>query len=229
MPSNIYANKIKRIVCQKSDLVYEVKRKKRLSRYVQAALDERYSTSNIYEYFIINNNPTVGPRIRLFPRPQETTVQISTTATWTSGTAVLTVASATGIAIGQYVFGTGIPQNSRVVSIIGTTVTIDSNTTATGSATAVSFIEDDFLVYYIRNANKVSSSTDKIDIPEFYQFIAQFCRVECLKKELGNVRLQPEGALLTVLQEQMINTLAEMTPDEDNEVEIDNSFEEDMA
>jgi hypothetical protein len=229
LPSNIYANKIKRIVCQKSDLTYEVRRKKKLSRYVQAALDERYATSNIYEYFIINNNPTVGPRIRMFPRPQETTTQVSTTGTWTSGTPTITVASATGIAIGQYVSGTGIPANSRVVSVVGTTVTIDSNTTAAGSATALSFIEDDYLIYYIRNANKVSASTDKIDIPEFYQFIAQFCRVECLKKELGNVRLQPESALLTVLQEQMVNTLAEMTPDEDNEIELDNSFEEEMA
>lgn len=229
LPSDIYANKIKRIVCQKSDLTYEVKRKKRIARYMDAALSERYSSSDIYEYFIINNNPHVGPRVRLFPRPQETTTTVSTTGTWTSGLAAITVASATGIAVGQFVSGAGIPANSRVVSVVGTTVTIDSATTAAGSVTALTFQEDDFLIYYIRNANSISADSDKIDIPEFYQLIVQFCKVECLKKELGNSRIGPEQEMLGVLIKQMTDTLAEMTPDDDNEVEIDQSTEEEMV
>jgi hypothetical protein len=229
MPSNIYANKIKRIVCQKSDLTYEVRRKKRLNRYVKAALDERYASSNIYEYFIINNNPDVGPRIRMFPRPQETTQQVSTTGTWTNGSPIITVASAANLFVGQYITGLGIPRNSRVVSVSGLDVTIDSNTTVAGTGAALTFVTPDYLIYYIRNANKVSADTDKIDIPEFVSFIEQFAKVECLKKESTNSRMQDEKELLAVLEKTMIDTLAEMTPDEDNELEIDNSFEEEIA
>lgn len=229
LPSDIYANKIKKIICQKTDWIYEIKRMKKLGRYIGAAYaDLNLSSNHRYEYMIINNSPTVGPRLRIFPKPQETTTVVSTTGTWTLGSQTITVASGTGIVAGQFVSGTGIPANSRVVSVSGVTVIIDSPTTAAGSATALTFKEDDFLIYYIRNANKITSTSDKIDIPEFSSFIEQFAKVECLKKE-QNPRLAQEQELLGVLEKHMTETLAEMTPDEDNEVEVDNRFDEEIV
>ena len=52
-----------------------------------------------------------------------------------TGTNQLSVSSATGILVGQFVSGTGIAQNSFVTSIIGTTVTLSQNFTATVSGT----------------------------------------------------------------------------------------------
>jgi hypothetical protein len=53
----------------------------------------------------------------------------------TSGTNTHTVSSATGIAVNDYVFGTGIAPNAKVTNIVGTTITTDINNTATVSGT----------------------------------------------------------------------------------------------
>jgi hypothetical protein len=232
LPSDIYANKIKKIICQKPDWIYEIKRMKKLGRYLGAAYADLNSSTNIgYEYMIINNSPTVGPRMRLFPKPQETTTQVTCTGIWSTGTSSILVDNAAGIAPGQFVVGPGIPSNSRVISVDTNSliVIVDSTFTAAGAADSLTFTEDDFLIYYIRNANAVTSNTDKIDIPEFYQFIVQFCKVECLKKELGNVRVSEEKEMLLKIEQQMIDTLAEMTPDEDNEVQADTRFYEEIV
>lgn len=52
-----------------------------------------------------------------------------------TGTNQVAVSSATGILVGQFVSGTGIAANSYVTSIIGTTVTLSNNFTATVSGT----------------------------------------------------------------------------------------------
>jgi hypothetical protein len=54
---------------------------------------------------------------------------IVTTITGASGAAQITVGSATNIAIGQRVSGTGIATGARVVNINGTTITLDKNNT----------------------------------------------------------------------------------------------------
>ena len=55
------------------------------------------------------------------------------TGTGTSGAYTVTVSSATNIQAGQYVFGTGVATNAQVVSISGTTVTLNIANTATVS------------------------------------------------------------------------------------------------
>lgn len=57
------------------------------------------------------------------------------TATGTSGTAILTVSDATGIEERQFVSGTGVPANTRVIAVSGTTVTLSANLTAPASGT----------------------------------------------------------------------------------------------
>jgi hypothetical protein len=63
----------------------------------------------------------------------------TTTATGTNGTSTITVASATGIAVGQLVIATGVPTDTLVINIVGTTVTLNRNLTSGLSATAINF------------------------------------------------------------------------------------------
>lgn len=63
----------------------------------------------------------------------------STTGTASSGSTALTVASGTGIVVGQVVVGAGIPWLTTVTVVAGTAVTLSQNTTAPLSVTAVSF------------------------------------------------------------------------------------------
>lgn len=76
------------------------------------------------------------------------TIQVSTTMQ-TDGDTTIVVASATGLAIGMYVLGAGIPDDATITAISGTTITIsDAATTTAGPGTAVrfSFINDPSLV-----------------------------------------------------------------------------------
>jgi len=63
----------------------------------------------------------------------------TTTATGSSGTPTITVASATGIAVGQFVVATGVPSNTFVITVSGTTITLSNNLTAPLAATAINF------------------------------------------------------------------------------------------
>jgi hypothetical protein len=63
----------------------------------------------------------------------------TTTATASSGSTSITVASATSIALTQFVVATGIPSNTYVVGINGTTITLSQSTTSSLSSTSISF------------------------------------------------------------------------------------------
>jgi len=56
-------------------------------------------------------------------------VQTVTTISGSSGAATITVGSNTGLAVGNYVSGTGIATGARIVNINGTTVTLSINNT----------------------------------------------------------------------------------------------------
>lgn len=65
-----------------------------------------------------------------YQSPPPTTVLSGTS---TISTAVLVMSSATGISIGQFVFGTGVPLFTRVIGISGTSVTVSQPATASGT------------------------------------------------------------------------------------------------
>ena len=88
----------------------------------------------------------------------DTTSTASTTATWVIGSSALTVASATGIEVGQNVSATGIPAQSNVLSISGTTVTISHTATTAGSGAAITFTG--YGVYGNYDSTKDGPSTD---------------------------------------------------------------------
>jgi hypothetical protein len=89
----------------------------------------------------------------------------TTTATGTSGQRTIVVASATGIAVGQQVTGTGIGTNAQVRSINGTTVylTVLNSGTVSGTIT----FQGDYLyllnkdVNFMREAYPLSSQLDE--------------------------------------------------------------------
>jgi hypothetical protein len=74
---------------------------------------------------------------------------VNTTMGTTSGSNSITVASGTGVVAGQIITGAGIPANTCVTNVAGTTVTMSQNATATAaSGVAVNFAStvalDDF-------------------------------------------------------------------------------------
>lgn len=69
--------------------------------------------------------------------------EIATTATTSTGNVNITVASATGIVEDMLVIGTGIPKETKVKSVVGTSVELTKAATANGTLVAVKFITED--------------------------------------------------------------------------------------
>lgn len=161
LPSDIYANKIRRLVHNEVNDVYTISRLRSKHRYEDAQDMELhpYSDEDHLRYMVFSNGSDGYPFIRFYP---------------------------------------SVSRNHSVK------------------------------IFYIRNAVKPSADTDEVDIPEFYNYIVQYCVVECLKKELGNPRLGLEIAKLNELKEQMTSTLSEMVPDGDDNIVPDLGIYEDM-
>lgn len=62
-----------------------------------------------------------------------------TTGSTTSGSASVALTSGAGVAVGQTVVGSGIPNNTTVAAISGTSLTLSANATATASGVPLSF------------------------------------------------------------------------------------------
>ncbi len=89
---------------------------------------------------------------------------VSTTGTASSGSTALTVASGTGIYVGQFVTGAGIAANTVVTAVLGTSVTLSQNTTAALSATPVSFVGTLVLPNTVFRTGYVDPNTNAVEI-----------------------------------------------------------------
>ena len=78
-------------------------------------------------------------------------------------------------------------------------------------------------LWFIRNAERVSALTDKVDIPEFHTFIFAFLKVKVALKE-DHPLLRSYQAELERQRDLMRRTLSTMIPDEDEELRMDTSF-----
>ena len=78
-------------------------------------------------------------------------------------------------------------------------------------------------LFYIRNANRMVDDTSLCDIPEFTDYIIQFMKVRCYEKEM-HPNMGPAIAMLEYKKKNMINTLSNMIPDDDNLIDQDQSF-----
>lgn len=107
------------------------------------------ATTNWLE-LITSSNLSVEPRINrllntnfdYWQRGTSTTVGITAAATTTftaNNTATITVASGTGIVVGQQAVGTGIPANTLVNSVSGTSIGLSNSVPTNGGGVAVNF------------------------------------------------------------------------------------------
>lgn len=112
------------------------------TQYVNAQLLARYGTSMVVDRFTALASASGQVPVNLY------TATASTTGTIGSGSNSLTVTSATGIAVGQYVVSTGSTAISdgsggtapTVTAVSGTTITLSANASASLSSAPVVFI-----------------------------------------------------------------------------------------
>lgn len=71
LPTNIYANKIRRLVYDDGSRVYEVARIKDWKKFEQYSIDKNYGQGEIYSYFLLNSTPG-SPKIVLTPKSRVT-------------------------------------------------------------------------------------------------------------------------------------------------------------
>ncbi len=82
-------------------------------------------------------------------------------------------------------------------------------------------------VWFIRQANRLETDTDMLDIPEATSFVIQYVKVRCYEKE-GNPNLLKAIGDLSALKENLEGTLRDMVPDDESEIEMDVSFYQGM-
>lgn len=78
-------------------------------------------------------------------------------------------------------------------------------------------------LWFLRNVNEPVLDTDVVDLPEAINYICQYVKDECVKKE----RMTPDAPKSPALQEEerlLVEALTDRMPDEDNEIEPDLSF-----
>lgn len=81
-------------------------------------------------------------------------------------------------------------------------------------------------IFYIRNAAKLVNDTDVCDIDEFERFIVQYVKTRVYLKD-GDPRADDSRVLEERLKTDMVNSLTDIAPDENNELEQDTDFYED--
>lgn len=84
------------------------------------------------------------------------------------------------------------------------------------------------VVDYIRNANRMVDETSICDIPEFSEFVIQYVKTKCYEKE-GHPNLPLAQAELERLRKQMVDTLSNMVPDADTNMEMDTTHYEEST
>lgn len=89
------------------------------------------------------------PILSQFVAPKVWTSAATPTGTWSLAGTTITVSSATGIAVGQKVTGTGIAADTYVTAVSGTTITISKAATAAGSTAALVFWKEVFTATYV--------------------------------------------------------------------------------
>ena len=71
LPSDIYANKIRRVIYQNGSLTYEVRRLRDWKKFINKADADLYATDRYYGYFLKNNSIEDGVQLLLVPKSRE--------------------------------------------------------------------------------------------------------------------------------------------------------------
>lgn len=83
-------------------------------------------------------------------------------------------------------------------------------------------------IWYIRSANDLTSGNSKCDIPEAVNYVMAYIKVKCLEKEL-HPSLPKAIQDLEQQKADTLKTLAEMYPDNENNIEADYRLYADMT
>jgi hypothetical protein len=227
LPSNIYGNKILKALYSNGTFTTPLKRVTDSRRFERSEDVRKYGTvtSGEYGYMLVNNDIRQGTRMRLYPTPTESSTTLSTTGTVATTAVLSALGSTSGVAPGWFVSGASIASGTLVQTVdSGTQVTMSAEGLAASVGETITFTEPRLQVWYIRRVAIPTADTDMIDFPEFWHFVAQHVVVNCLKKEVGNSRLQVEAITLEEYRKQMLETLTNMVPDQDTMIEQDLSF-----
>ncbi len=149
---------------------------------VAQASDSTFDTRVITNLNNLINILSNGPTAATAAIAATNTAEATTTATGTSGTPNITVASGTGIQIGQLAVATGIPSNTFVISVSGTAVVLSRNLSAGLSTTAINFYPvykltdptsgtNNASVVGFFNARRLIESNRQFIIEEIYRWI----------------------------------------------------------
>jgi hypothetical protein len=81
-------------------------------------------------------------------------------------------------------------------------------------------------IFYIRNAAQLATDTDECDVDEFERFVIQYTKTQAYLKD-GDPRAAESKVLEEQVKSNMLVTLAEMSPDDNNEIIMDMSHYDD--
>lgn len=89
-------------------------------------------------------------------------------------------------------------------------------------------LTDCITLNYVRTVERITGDTSLVDIPEFYSFIKAFVKMKILMKE-NDAKADDAKAEYEKEKQLMLETLAEMTPDYDNEITGDTFIYDDHS
>lgn len=75
-------------------------------------------------------------------------------------------------------------------------------------------------VFYVRNAKELINDSDECDIDEFEHYVVQYAKTQSYHKD-GDPRFQSSKALEEQYKKDMVETLSNMAPDNNNELDMD--------
>lgn len=84
-------------------------------------------------------------------------------------------------------------------------------------------------IWYIRNANRITTGTDVFDVPEAMNFIFAYVRAMCRSKENQGHMLPEDASIVLSEMADLVETLTEQVPDEDTTVVQDLSHYEEST
>lgn len=83
-------------------------------------------------------------------------------------------------------------------------------------------------IWYIRNAAEMVNDSDVCEIEEFEHYIVQYVKTKAYLKD-GDPRADDSKILEEQYRNDMITTLSDMVPDDNNELDMDTDFYEDSV
>lgn len=270
LPSNIYAQKIRRCIYKNGTTIYTMKRFRDLHKFEQIAFSEEYSDSEEYAYYLVNTSPD-NVQMVISPPARETAVvppltpvsaplkrwyirnanRIPYEGEYTNPEDVLSSAvdaSANTIAVDPlvtYVTGdkvklsvTGsntIPAGLTagtiyyVIAISSTSIKLATTlaNAQAGTAIDITSVGSGFFTITVAATDAIIDAT-VIDIPEFSIFIMEYAKANCLLKD-GDPRMAQSVEKIEKQRKMMQDTLVEAQPDDDNVIQGDYSYYNEMS